>query len=726
MKKILTLFLCLSLILLSNTACSAQEDAWANNVGNIDLDTLSFSGNGISVSGGVIHITQGGDFTVTGTLTDGMIQISTDSQITLRLSNVHITNTSGPAIFFENTKKASVILDENTTNSLEDASEYTVDAKATLFSNDDLEIDGDGTLNITGHYKHGIASDDTLTIKNGTLQITAVTDAIHVNDALTVSGGSLTLNAVGDGIDCEGSTVISSGSISISTTGEIVDDTSPSSKGIKSVGDMTISGGEISIASSDHAIDGDAAIDITAGVLTLRSESGKGISGQGDVTISGGQIDVVKSTEGIESKAILTIADGTIQILSSDDGLNAGGGTSSFPGGMGGGMRPQDDRQAPSDGQGQPPERPQAPSGDTSMQPPENDEGAQPPEGNGSPQRGGGMPSDVNGTAPEGSQPPEGAGTPPSDDPTVQDQTDSEHKIIISGGQLYINSGADGLDSNGLIEISGGSVTIDGPTNGGESALDCEGGIIVTGGNIIAAGSAGMAQAPGNGSTQNTLNITFSQQQAAGSRVTISDEAGTEIISYAPAKQYQSLILSSPDLVLNQTYTISVDDEVIETVTLTQTVTAVGSYARGGMGGGGRRGPGGMQMQSPDQNRTSDSQVYQEEDVTVIVEGTNVDMDQTPIRENDRLLVPLRSILESMGAQVEWDEASQTVTASKEGVTIVLEIGKRQAATNGETVTLDVAPKLVEDTTYVPIRFIGESLGLAVNWDEASQTVSVG
>lgn len=92
---------------------------------------------------------------------------------------------------------------------------------------------------------------------------------------------------------------------------------------------------------------------------------------------------------------------------------------------------------------------------------------------------------------------------------------------------------------------------------------------------------------------------------------------------------------------------------------------------------------------------------------------------------NGRALVGLRVIFEALGAKVNWDEATQTVTATKGSDTIVVIIGSTQATVNGATKTLDVPAKIINGRTSVPVRFISESLGARVDWDEASQTVNV-
>ncbi|MCH5186472.1 MAG: carbohydrate-binding domain-containing protein, partial [Oscillospiraceae bacterium] len=93
-----------------------DDDLWKENTGEIDLDTMTVSGNGVSADGNTVKITQGGDFTVTGTLENGMILVNTDSKVKLRLSNANISNSSGPAIYFEDCKKGYITIKKDTEN----------------------------------------------------------------------------------------------------------------------------------------------------------------------------------------------------------------------------------------------------------------------------------------------------------------------------------------------------------------------------------------------------------------------------------------------------------------------------------------------------------------------------------------------------------------------------------------------------------------------------------
>lgn len=113
------------------------------------------------------------------------------------------------------------------------------------------------------------------------------------------------------------------------------------------------------------------------------------------------------------------------------------------------------------------------------------------------------------------------------------------------------------------------------------------------------------------------------------------------------------------------------------------------------------------------------------DNIKVTVNGEYVTFDQSPIIENDRTLVPFRAIFEKLGAKVDWDNDTRTVTAVKDGTTITLKIGEKAININGENKELDAASKIVNDRTLVPVRAISEALGCKVEWDGDTKTVII-
>jgi hypothetical protein len=173
--------------------------------------------------------------------------------------------------------------------------------------------------------------------------------------------------------------------------------------------------------------------------------------------------------------------------------------------------------------------------------------------------------------------------------------------ITISGGSVQVNAQGDGVDSNGTLTISGGTIRIDGPTSGGDSPIDYETSAVITGGNLIAIGSADMVESFGDSSTQPIITRKVDSQQA-GTTITLADSEGNELLSWESAKTYQCVILSCADLTVGEDYTLTAGT-FEETFTLDSTVYGdSGMFGMGGMGNMGGKGGmmGGGQGQTPD------------------------------------------------------------------------------------------------------------------------------
>ncbi len=112
--------------------------------------------------------------------------------------------------------------------------------------------------------------------------------------------------------------------------------------------------------------------------------------------------------------------------------------------------------------------------------------------------------------------------------------------------------------------------------------------------------------------------------------------------------------------------------------------------------------------------------------ITVDVNGQPVSFQNAqPQMIGNRVMIPLRGVLEQLGANVSWDQASQMVTATGNGTTIMLHIGDTNAKVNGQSVPLDQPAVLMGGTTLVPLRFMSQTFGASVQWDGASQTVNI-
>ena len=129
--------------------------------------------------------------------------------------------------------------------------------------------------------------------------------------------------------------------------------------------------------------------------------------------------------------------------------------------------------------------------------------------------------------------------------------------INITGGYVYVDASGDGIDANGNIKMAGGTVLVNGPTNDGNGSLDYDGTFDISGGILVAAGSSGMAQMPSDSSSQKILNLNLTSQEA-NTVVNVKSSDGKNILTYAPSKNYSSVIVSTPDIKDNTKYTVSV------------------------------------------------------------------------------------------------------------------------------------------------------------------------
>lgn len=132
----------------------------------------------------------------------------------------------------------------------------------------------------------------------------------------------------------------------------------------------------------------------------------------------------------------------------------------------------------------------------------------------------------------------------------------SDGSIVISGGSLQINASGDGIDANGSVTISGGYTVVTGPTQGDTATLDYDVSAVITGGTFIGTGASGMAQTFSD-SEQGVVSVSTGSQ-SAGTAVTLADQEGNTLITCTPEESFQVVILSSPDLVSGETYTVTV------------------------------------------------------------------------------------------------------------------------------------------------------------------------
>lgn len=160
------------------------------------------------------------------------------------------------------------------------------------------------------------------------------------------------------------------------------------------------------------------------------------------------------------------------------------------------------------------------------------------------------------------------------------DLKDYTFYILISGGNIVVNAEGDGVDSNGTIKITGGTLLVYGPTNGGDAALDADSGIIITGGDVCAVGSVGMVENPSSSSSQCYINLTLNSAVSANTTLTVYDSENNTLLEISPTKKYQSIIISLSSFVKGNTYTITVGNNTYS-ATLSNIGTALGMNSQG-------------------------------------------------------------------------------------------------------------------------------------------------
>ena len=163
------------------------------------------------------------------------------------------------------------------------------------------------------------------------------------------------------------------------------------------------------------------------------------------------------------------------------------------------------------------------------------------------------------------------------------DESVNEH-IIISGGTITVDASGDGLDSNGTIYVTSGTLIVYGPTTGADTGLDADGGILIDDGNVFVATTKEMIEIPASNSKSNVLVYGVNMVQA-GSEIILTNADGGEMVRITLKKQAQAIILSTPELATNGTYSLYADENLLASFSVTETITAIGVRSNGRQGG---------------------------------------------------------------------------------------------------------------------------------------------
>lgn len=270
---------------------------------------IKAEGSGVQISGNCVTINEAGVFVATGKLTNGYILIDADKtdEVQLVLNGVDISCSDYAAIAAMQSDKLTVTLASGSVNSLSDAKEYTVeteDARACIFSNDNIIFNGGGNLNVTGNYKNAIASDDDLKFESGTYDLVSVNDGLNANEKIRINGGVINIEAGDDAMHSDELLEVNGGEINIKDCNE----------GLESV-NINITDGIVSIVSRDDGMNGAGGAD-ASGIDTKQSGQGGDAfaADSSAITISGGIVTIDSTGDGIDSNGSFNMEGGEVYV----------------------------------------------------------------------------------------------------------------------------------------------------------------------------------------------------------------------------------------------------------------------------------------------------------------------------------------------------------------------------------------------------------------------------
>ncbi|HOD00419.1 MAG TPA: carbohydrate-binding domain-containing protein [Myxococcota bacterium] len=471
----------------------------------LNHDSISVSGAGAVADGAAVTVVSAGVFLISGTLDDGSITVDTTDSglVRLLLNGIHASCSTSSPLFIMDAGDVEIHLVAGTTSTLTDAVTYVYadagqdEPNATIFSKSDLDITGDGTLIVNGRYNDAINVKDGLDILGGTIVASAVDDGIRGKDNVTILGGSVTVTAGNNGIKSDNDTDEGRGFIEVAS----------SHVNVTSGGDaltaqraISIRGGDIKLVSGGGA-GASGSLDVSA----------KGIKGLESVVISGGNIEIDSADDGVHSDNAILVTGGSCLVASGDDAFHAEE-TLEITGGSINITRSYEGLESKL-----------ITIDDGTIHIVSSDDGINVAGGDGS-----------------GGWTPGGGGS------------SAAYILTINGGLVWMNAGGDGLDSNGNMVINGGTVLVNGPTDNGNGPIDIGDGsgyyFRMNGGLVVAAGSSGMAVGNSTSSTQYGVLVNLTAAQTAGTIFHLRASSGTEMLTFKPAKKYQSVFFSSPSL----------------------------------------------------------------------------------------------------------------------------------------------------------------------------------
>lgn len=503
----------------------------------------------------------------------------------------------------ENEKKFDVAVqyDEEDTNTTTDGDKLVFDNSSVTSDSDNVTIDGTtaiitsgGTYILSGKCSDGkviisTQEDDVVHLvldntKLSSKDSAAINELVGAKVVITLTKDSV--NSLSDGSNYQSGSenddtiptacIYTKGSLTINGEGSLLV-TGNCSNAIKTKDDFKMMSGQLTINSKTNGIVGKDSVAIKDGTLNVTSDK-DGIksnntkdSQKGYILIEGGNITIIANDDGLHSNGSLTVEKGELTIDAKDDGIHAAGQLIVNDGTV----------NINNSSEGIEGQYIIINSGDISIV--STDDGMNATDSSVSEQNASDTKSDIS----------------KADISTQGEMMDSKScdcSITINGGNITVNAAGDGIDSNGDIYVNGGIIYVNGPTNNGNGALDCgdnNNRIVVTGGTLLAIGSSEMAEFPSSDSTQYILGFT-PEKQDSNTVIKIKDSKDNVIFDYTSLKTFSSICFSSDKLKENETYTLYLNDEKIESLTVNDIVSlgentkSSGSMMQRGNGGFGK------------------------------------------------------------------------------------------------------------------------------------------
>ena len=449
-KKLLAALLASALAagMLPTSACAAASAYTSSNATLISFTDSAVTADGkysgYEIEGTDVSITAAGTYVFSGDCDDGSITVKKGvTGVTLVLNGLTLTNADSAAITLNKTAEAALIAAAGSENTVADtAGANDENAAVKVKSGASLSLSGTGTLTACGNAKNGIkgASDAVITVDELTLNIEAADDGLSCDDELTIKGGRVNITAGGDAVKASPDT----------DDAENPDTTS--------LGNVTVSGGTLTLTAANDGVQADGDLTISGGTFAVTANGGhtttlsdedascKGLKAGKTLTVSGGTFTVDSADDALHANDV-TVSGGTLTLASGDDAVHADNDLVVGVKGSSSTSNPKIDITASYEGlEGT---TVSVYSGDIDVA--ASDDG-------------------VNAANSE-----------------LGEHSD-KYAINIAGGDLYIDAGSDGLDSNNDINITGGRVEVYGADAMMDAAIDYDGTFTLSGGTLFGAG----------------------------------------------------------------------------------------------------------------------------------------------------------------------------------------------------------------------------------------------